>query len=176
MKPRWRAFSMPFDPSRRPGNEESNAAAIPAVTHWLGPVHVRRRIQVQIINEPTGRAMPDRTWERGLQQRVQAKEGVNSRPATGRWPGFLTWPLWHVPGGPGHVPPRQSTLKGYKGYVRRPRNAPRTPWDTPSSESLVEKSRLSRISYQRFFQRYPRISGVFGAIREAVGRFGRRKG
>jgi len=88
MKPRWRAFSMPFDPSRRPGNEESNAAAIPAVTHWLGPVHVRRRIQVQIINEPTGRAMPDRTWERGLQQRVQAKEGVNSRPATGRGPDF----------------------------------------------------------------------------------------
>jgi preprotein translocase subunit SecA len=42
----------------------------------FGPVLLRRRIQVQTIDESAGRAMPDRTWERGLQQRVQAKEGV----------------------------------------------------------------------------------------------------
>lgn len=32
--------------------------------------------QVQIIDEYTGRLMPDRSWERGLHQMVQAKEGV----------------------------------------------------------------------------------------------------
>jgi preprotein translocase subunit SecA len=31
---------------------------------------------VQIIDEYTGRVMPDRSWERGLHQMVQAKEGV----------------------------------------------------------------------------------------------------
>ena len=49
----------------------------------FGPALLRRRIQVQTIDESAGRAMPDRTWERGLQQRVQAKKGVKSRPATG---------------------------------------------------------------------------------------------
>ncbi len=32
--------------------------------------------QVQIIDEYTGRLMPDRSWERGLHQMIQAKEGV----------------------------------------------------------------------------------------------------
>ncbi len=32
--------------------------------------------KIQIIDEYTGRAMPDRAWERGLHQMVQAKEGV----------------------------------------------------------------------------------------------------
>lgn len=32
--------------------------------------------EVQIIDEYTGRVMPDRSWERGLHQMVQAKEGV----------------------------------------------------------------------------------------------------
>ena len=32
--------------------------------------------KVQIIDEYTGRVMPDRSWERGLHQMVQAKEGV----------------------------------------------------------------------------------------------------
>ena len=32
--------------------------------------------QVQIVDEYTGRVMPDRSWSRGLHQMVQAKEGV----------------------------------------------------------------------------------------------------
>jgi preprotein translocase subunit SecA len=32
--------------------------------------------KVQIVDEFTGRVMPDRTWERGLHQMIEAKEGV----------------------------------------------------------------------------------------------------
>lgn len=32
--------------------------------------------KVQIVDESTGRAMPDRAWERGLHQMIEAKEGV----------------------------------------------------------------------------------------------------
>lgn len=32
--------------------------------------------KVQIVDESTGRVMPDRTWERGLHQMIEAKEGV----------------------------------------------------------------------------------------------------
>lgn len=32
--------------------------------------------KVQIVDEFTGRAMPDRTWERGLHQMIEAKEGA----------------------------------------------------------------------------------------------------
>ncbi|MEO6031029.1 MAG: preprotein translocase subunit SecA, partial [Burkholderiaceae bacterium] len=32
--------------------------------------------KVQIIDESTGRAMPDRAWERGLHQAIEAKEGL----------------------------------------------------------------------------------------------------
>ena len=39
--------------------------------------------QVQIVDEFTGRVLPGRQWERGLQQLVETKEGVEpSRPAT----------------------------------------------------------------------------------------------
>lgn len=31
--------------------------------------------KVQIVDEFTGRVMPDRTWERGLHQMIEAKEG-----------------------------------------------------------------------------------------------------
>ena len=37
--------------------------------------------KVQIVDESTGRAMPDRSWERGLHQFIEAKEGV---PLTAR--------------------------------------------------------------------------------------------
>ena len=40
--------------------------------------------RLQTVDEPTGRIMADRTWKRGLQQRIQAKEGGESRPATAR--------------------------------------------------------------------------------------------
>jgi preprotein translocase subunit SecA len=68
--------------------------------------------QVQIIDESTGRVMPDRTWERGLHQMIQAKEGV---------------------------------------------------------EISARSETLARISYQRFFQRYLRLSGMSGTLREAAG-------
>ena len=32
--------------------------------------------KVQIVDEYTGRVMPDRSWERGLHQMIEAKEGV----------------------------------------------------------------------------------------------------
>ena len=32
--------------------------------------------KVQIVDEFTGRVMPDRTWEAGLHQMIEAKEGV----------------------------------------------------------------------------------------------------
>ena len=31
--------------------------------------------KVQIVDESTGRIMPDRSWERGLHQMIEAKEG-----------------------------------------------------------------------------------------------------
>ncbi|MFC5301381.1 helicase-related protein [Azospira restricta] len=50
----------------------------------LSAVHLFRRDEhyivadnkVQIVDEFTGRAMPDRTWERGLHQMIEAKEGT----------------------------------------------------------------------------------------------------
>ena len=34
--------------------------------------------KVQIVDESTGRAMPDRAWERGLHQMIEAKEGLQA--------------------------------------------------------------------------------------------------
>jgi preprotein translocase subunit SecA len=50
----------------------------------LSAIHLFHREQhylvaegkVQIVDEPTGRLMPDRQWERGLQQLIELKEGV----------------------------------------------------------------------------------------------------
>ncbi len=67
--------------------------------------------KVQIVDEYTGRIMADRSWERGLHQMVEAKEGC---PISGR----------------------QETL--------------------------------SRISYQRFFQRYLLLAGMTGTAREVA--------
>jgi preprotein translocase subunit SecA len=67
--------------------------------------------KVQIIDEYTGRIMEDRSWERGLHQMVEAKEGCA-------------------------ISGRQETL--------------------------------SRISYQRFFQRYLRMGGMTGTAREVA--------
>jgi preprotein translocase subunit SecA len=67
--------------------------------------------QVQIVDEYTGRVMADRSWERGLHQMVEAKEGLA-------------------------ISGRQETL--------------------------------ARISYQRFFRRYLRLSGMTGTCREVA--------
>ena len=67
---------------------------------------------VQIVDEYTGRVMPDRAWEQGLHQLVEAKEGL---PPTGT------------------------------------------------------RSTIARITYQRFFNRYLRLSGMTGTAREVAG-------
>ncbi|NNU43165.1 hypothetical protein HK415_08335 [Ramlibacter sp. B156] len=54
----------------------------------LGALHLYRRDQhyvvmddkVQIVDESTGRVMPDRSWERGLHQMIEVKEGVTPTP------------------------------------------------------------------------------------------------
>lgn len=68
--------------------------------------------KVQIIDEYTGRLMPDRSWERGLHQLIEAKE---------------------------------------------------------CCEISGRKETLARISYQRFFRRYLRLSGMTGTAREVAG-------
>lgn len=65
--------------------------------------------KIQIIDEYTGRVMADRSWERGLHQMIEVKEGCA-------------------------ISGRQETL--------------------------------SRISYQRFFRRYLRLSGMTGTAHE----------
>jgi preprotein translocase subunit SecA len=67
---------------------------------------------VQIVDEYTGRVMPDRSWEQGLHQLVEAKEGL---PPTGT------------------------------------------------------RTTLARITYQRYFNRYLRLSGMTGTAREVAG-------
>jgi preprotein translocase subunit SecA len=68
--------------------------------------------KVQIVDEYTGRVMPDRSWERGLHQLIEIKE---------------------------------------------------------SCDMTTRKETLARISYQRFFRRYLRLSGMTGTAREVSG-------
>ena len=65
--------------------------------------------KVQIVDESTGRLMPDRSWERGLHQLVEAKEGCDPTP-------------------------RRETI--------------------------------ARITYQRLFRRFIRLSGMTGTAKE----------
>ena len=58
------------------------------VRQALSALHLFRRDQhyvvvegrVQIVDESTGRVMPDRSWERGLHQLIEIKEGVEPTP------------------------------------------------------------------------------------------------
>jgi preprotein translocase subunit SecA len=68
--------------------------------------------KVLIIDPNTGRVMPDRSWERGLHQMIEAKEGC---------------------------------------------------------EITGQRETLARITYQRFFRRYLRLSGMTGTAREVAG-------
>jgi preprotein translocase subunit SecA len=67
--------------------------------------------KVQIVDESTGRVMPDRSWERGLHQLIEAKEGVK-------------------------LTERRETL--------------------------------ARMTYQRLFRRYIRLSGMTGTASEVA--------
>ncbi|MCC8189716.1 MAG: hypothetical protein LIP77_03630, partial [Planctomycetes bacterium] len=70
--------------------------------------------KVVIVDESTGRLMPDRSWRDGLHQAVEAKEGVELTPA---------------------------------------------------------KETMARISFQRFFRLYEKLSGMTGTAGEARGEF-----
>ena len=62
----------------------SQREAAESVEQALAALHLYARDQhyvvvegkVQIVDEATGRAMPDRAWERGLHQMIEAKEGL----------------------------------------------------------------------------------------------------
>lgn len=70
--------------------------------------------KVQIIDNYTGRLMPDRSWERGLHQMIEMKEGC---------------------------------------------------------EVSGDKETLAKISYQRFFRRYLKLSGMTGTTKNVEGEF-----
>ncbi|MBS0122651.1 translocase [Thetidibacter halocola] len=79
-----------------------------------GREYVVREGKVQIVDEFTGRIMPDRSWQGGLHQMIEAREAVE---VTGR------------------------------------------------------KETLARITYQRFFRRYMRLSGMTGTGMELAAEF-----
>ncbi len=66
---------------------------------------------VQIVDESTGRVMPDRSWERGMHQLIEVKEGC---------------------------------------------------------EPTEQRETLARITYQRLFRRYVRLSGMTGTAKEVA--------
>ncbi len=99
-------------PSAR-AREELVVQALTALSLYRRDVHyVVADGAVQIVDESTGRVMADRSWERGLHQLIEAKEGVEP---TGR------------------------------------------------------RETLARLTYQRLFRRYVRLSGMTGTGTEVAG-------
>lgn len=99
----------------RRAREELATQALSALHLFaLGRDYVILDGKVQIVDEFTGRVMPDRSWQGGLHQLIEAKEGVE---VTGR------------------------------------------------------KETLARITYQRFFRRYLRLSGMTGTGMELAAEF-----
>lgn len=76
--------------------------------------YIVRGDEVVIVDESTGRLMPDRSWRHGLHQAVEAKEGLTVR---------------------------------------------------------AMKETRARISFQRYFRLYRRLSGMTGTAREGAGEF-----
>ncbi len=74
--------------------------------------YIERDGKIEIVDENTGRVMPDRSWSEGLHQMIEVKEGL---------------------------PPGD------------------------------EKMTLGRLTFQRFFRRYLRLSGLSGTLSEAGG-------
>ena len=95
------------------GREELIAKALRALLLFVRDRHyIVADDAVQIIDESTGRSMPDRSWEHGLHQLIETKEGCT-------------------------LTDRRETL--------------------------------ARITYQRLFRRYLRLSGMTGTAREVAG-------
>jgi len=61
---------------RRAREEIAEQALMARHFYQRGAQYVIADGKVQIVDEFTGRVMPDRSWERGLHQMVEAKEGV----------------------------------------------------------------------------------------------------
>ncbi len=99
---------------RAPGPRRREELLVQALVarelHTLGTHYILDQGKIVIVDEFTGRLMPDRTWRDGLHQAVEAKEGLTI-------------------------------------------NAP--------------TQTLARISFQRFFRLYRRLSGMTGTAREA---------
>lgn len=95
---------------RKKWREEMIRQALTAQhTYFIDKHYIVKDEKVQIIDEYTGRAMPDRSWESGLHQMVELKESV---PITS------------------------------------------------------QKEPLAKMSYQRFYRRYLRLSGMTGTAKE----------
>ncbi|MBV1786448.1 preprotein translocase subunit SecA [Marinobacterium sp. D7] len=61
--------------------EESVIQALTALHNFLRDEHyIVRDDKVMIVDEHTGRVMPDRSWEKGLHQLIELKEGVPVTP------------------------------------------------------------------------------------------------
>ena len=59
------------------GRREQVQQALTALLHYQRDQHyLIAEGKVQIVDEATGRVMPDRSWEAGLHQMIEAKEGV----------------------------------------------------------------------------------------------------
>ena len=96
--------------------EETVSQALSALYLFRKDEHyLMRDGKVQIIDEHTGRVMEDRSWERGLHQLIELKEGC---------------------------------------------------------ELTNRREPLAKISYQRFFRRYLRLSGMSGTAQEVAGELG----
>ena len=94
------------------GREELVTQALVARTLFRKDEHyVVAEGKVQIVDESTGRVMPDRSWERGLHQLIEVKEGC---------------------------------------------------------ETTERRETLARLTYQRLFRRYLRLSGMTGTGREVA--------
>ena len=61
--------------SKRHGNELAEQALSAKYLFHLDQHYLVRDDKVQIIDEYTGRTMPDRSWEQGLHQMIETKEG-----------------------------------------------------------------------------------------------------
>jgi preprotein translocase subunit SecA len=100
--------------SRRARNELLEQALSALHLFRLDKHYIVAEGKVQIVDEYTGRVMPDRSWERGLHQMIEAKECCD-------------------------ISGRRRTQ--------------------------------ARITYQRFFRRYLRLSGMSGTVGESAGEF-----
>ena len=98
--------------SSKRAREELVARALSALVLFHRDHHyVVSEGKVQIVDESTGRVMPDRSWEQGLHQMIEAKEGC---------------------------------------------------------ELTERRETLARITYQRLFRRFLRLSGMSGTAKEVA--------